>query len=144
VSSQKEPLVDEQRLSRSWEIILSRVPGLDDAIPDAYIQPAGMHPDSQRVLRQTEAQAVFAIAEPNPRHVGHLQVSVVTMPLEGWTEQEKEIDHYVSTGFDPLTWVLFQVAKGHTATMANIRSMSHPVTRIDEHGELQKTYPTGH
>ena len=130
-------------MSRAWEVITSRVPGLDSAIPDAYVQPAGLYPDKDKVLRQVEAQAVFAIAEPNPRHVGHLQVSAVYMPLIGWTEKEKEVDHYVSRGFDPLAWVLFQVAKGHAATMTNIRQMSHPVTRVDEFGKETLTYPTG-
>jgi len=52
-------------------------------------------------------------------------------------EQEKEIDHYVSRGFDPLTWILFQAAKGHVATMANIRQMNHPVTHVDPFGDVK-------
>lgn len=137
MAANREPLVEEDRLSRAWEMILSRVPGLDAAIPDAYIQPAGLYPDQQRVLRDLPAYAIFTIAEPNPRHVGHLQVSAFHTPLEGWTEREQEIQHYVSKGLDPLTWILFQLAKGHTETMNNIRQMSHPVTHVDPFGETK-------
>jgi hypothetical protein len=130
----RESLVDENRLSRAWEVVTSRVSGLDGAVPDAYIQrEEGKHPI-----------AVFHVAEANPRHFGTLQVSAVHMILEGWREMEKETEHYVSQGFDPLQWCLLQAAKGHLHTMNNLRQMSHGVTRINERGELETTYPTGH
>lgn len=141
--SNREPLVDEERLSRAWEVITSRVPGLELAVPDAYIQaPETKTIDGKKV--RTVAVAVFAVAEPNPRHHAHLQISAVHLPLEGWRTMEAEAAHYVSKGFDPLTWCLMQACRGHLHTMNNIRAMSHPVTRINEKGELEQTYPTGH
>ena len=138
-----EPLVEEDRLSRAWEVITSRVPGrFDAAVPDAYIQPAGEFEKDGKTVK-TPDTAVFAVAEPNPRHVGHLQVSVVHFPLSSWRAMEAEAKHFVSAGFDPLTWCLFQAAKGHLQAMDNIRAMSHPVVRIDEFGKERLEYPTG-
>jgi hypothetical protein len=126
-------------------MILARVPGrLDSAIPDAWIQPASEKKVHDGKVVRTKAVAVFAVIEPNPRFVGHLQVSVTHMALDGWRDMEKEAAHYVAKGFDPLAWCLMQAAKGHLHTMANIRSMSHPVTRINEKGETENIYPTGH
>lgn len=139
----REQLVPEDRLTRAWEVITSRVPGLDGAVPDAYIQGAETKVVDGRE-EKTKPVAVFAVVEANPRHVGMLQVSTTHMLLSGWHEMEKEAQHLVSKGFDPLAWCLLQAAKGHLHTMTNLRQMSHPVTRINEKGEVETTYPTGH
>ena len=144
MTSTREPLVNEDRLSRAWEVITSRVPGqLDDAVPDAYVQPASDFQNQDGKIIRTKPVAVFAVAEPNPRHIAHLQVSLTHMPLEGWQELERDAKHFVSKDFDPLQWCLLQAAMGHMRVMSNIRSMSHPVEHIDEHGKKQLTYPTG-
>lgn len=139
----RDELVDEARLARAWEVVTSRVPGLDSAVPDAYIQGSEVKVVDGRE-QKTHPVAVFSVTEPNPRHVATLQVSTVHMLLSGWREMEEEASRMVVQGFDPLQWCLLQAAKGHLHTMNNLRQMSHPVTRINERGELETTYPTGH
>lgn len=140
----REPLVTEERLARAWEVITSRVPGrLDLAVPDAYVQPS-LEKEVDGKMTKTIPVAVFTVAEPNPRYVGTLQVSAVHMPLSGWVEMEQEARHFVAKGFDPLAWCLMMAAKGHLHTMDNLRAMTHAVTRINERGERETTYPTGH
>lgn len=150
MTSTREPLVSEDRLSRAWEVITSRVPGLlDAAAPDAYVQPSTLKTLADGRQVHTNEIAVFAIAEPNPRYLdrfgdpSHLQISVTHMPLAGWQEMERDAQHYVAKGFDPLVWCLFQAVKGHLQVMDNIRAMSHPVTRVNERGETELSYPTG-
>lgn len=135
-----EDLVEDERLARAWEYILMRAPGLlrvprdrlFDAVPSAWIQPPK---DNQKAV------ACFAFAENNPRFEGFMQVSTVHMDLEGWRDLQTQaaIQHPFGNDIsrDPLVWVMFQALKGHLHTMANLRAMSHPVTRIDPHGQHQ-------
>lgn len=139
----REELVPEERLVRAWEVVTSRVSGLEGAIPDVYVQGSETQLVDGREVK-THPVAVFAIAEANPRHVGMLQVSTTHMLLSGWHEMETEAAHMVSRGFDPLQWCLLQSAKGHLQTMGNLRDMNHAVTRINAKGETEKTYPNGH
>lgn len=138
-----EDLVSEDRLARAWEYLLMRAPGalhvpvdaVFDAVPATWIQP--VIPG-----RTTMEVAVFAVAEPNPRFDGIMEVSSAHMPLEGWRQMETEaaIQHPFGNDIekDPLVWCLFQALKGHVGKMQNLRAMSHPVTRIDEFGQRQR------
>ena len=124
----REDLVPEDRLVRTWVYILERTAGLEGAWPLAWIQP----PTEGQNRR---SMAIFAVCEPNPRFTGLLQMSVVKQYLEGWRQMERESEeqHPFKNDVtrDPLTWVMGQVVKGHGHVMASLREMSHPVEHID-------------
>jgi hypothetical protein len=114
-----EPLIDDQRLIRAIEPLVSRYPILQGSDFFTYIEPA--HPQRRQsgVVAIVPEQAVFAISSPKPKDPEHSTMLQAKTPLRAFRAHETMRRTVVDEAFGRL-------ARQQARRLADLRDLLPP------------------